>query len=252
VSQAPRIYAHRGDSAGAPENTLAAFRRALESGADGVELDVHLCATGEVVVVHDYGLARTTGLDAQVEHTPWSTIRALDAGSWYEPRFAGERVPLLAEVFSALGNRVHYDVEIKWTPRGIGPLEERVVREIERHGLGAHCVVSSFHPIAVRAVHRIEPALPTAVIYSGRAPMPFYLRRGQGRHLSKSRILKPEHTLVNDRTIRRSVRQGLAVFAWTVDDPAEAHRLASLGVHGIITNDPGRILAALGRPLPGP
>src|SRR2546423_620647 len=94
----PLLWAHRGASAEAPENTLAAFSLAHEQGADGVELDAQRCASGEVVVLHDDSLVRTTGFGALVTHASWSVMRTLDAGSWKSERFRGERIPLLAEV----------------------------------------------------------------------------------------------------------------------------------------------------------
>src|SRR5471032_901126 len=96
----PLVWAHRGASRQAPENTLAAFTRAAALGADGIELDVQLCSTGEVVVLHDETLARTTGQVGLLRETPWSLLRTLDAGARFGPSFRGERIPLLAEVLA--------------------------------------------------------------------------------------------------------------------------------------------------------
>ena len=106
ASRLPIILGHRGASAEAPENTLAAFRLAVEQGADGVELDVWRCGSGEVVVHHDPDTARTGGVARLVSSTPWAELRRLDVGSWKGERFAGERIPLLAEVLDALPTAV--------------------------------------------------------------------------------------------------------------------------------------------------
>src|SRR5512147_1098251 len=108
----PLVLGHRGASAAAPENTLAAFRLAMEQGADGVELDVHRCATGEVVVIHDEDARRTAGADLRVAASPLAALRALDAGGWRGERFQGERIPLLAEVLEALPGAL-VNVELK-------------------------------------------------------------------------------------------------------------------------------------------
>jgi glycerophosphoryl diester phosphodiesterase len=244
----PFILAHRGYAARAPENTLASFRMAQEAGAGGIELDVHRCAGGEVTVIHDHSLKRTAGLDALVEATAWESIRELDAGSWFGPSFRDERVPLLRQVFEAFGDRLFYDVEIKSSPDHVGPLEQAVASEIQRHGLGHRCFVSSFNPLSIRRVAKANRAIETAVLYADSPGMPFWLRRGQGRFISGSRILKPHHTQVTGRFMARySRRLGYRVVPWTVDDPVEARRLADLGVDGIITNDPLVVMDAIGR-----
>lgn len=243
----PFILAHRGYAARAPENTLAAFRMAQEAGAGGIELDVHRCATGEVVVLHDHSLKRTAGLDALVEGTRWEAIRELDAGSWFGPSFRGEGVPLLGQVFEAFGDRLYYDVEIKWTAGNVGPLEEEVAREIERHGLRDRCFVSSFNPLSIRRVAKADRGIATAVLYANSPGMPFWLRRGQGRFISGSSILKPHHAQVTAPMMARYGRRlGYRIVPWTVDDPAEARRLSALGVDGIITNDPSVVMEAIG------
>ena len=243
----PRLFAHRGCSVRAPENTMAAFRLAVEEGIEAVELDVHLSADGEPVVIHDSSLRRTTGLDAVVERTSSSTIRELDAGSWFDPRFRGERIPLLRELFDSLGDALYYDVEIKWTPHRIGPLEEAVLRLVDRSALAGRCLVSSFNPWSVRRIARGSPKLETALIFSGSRSMPPPLRGGQGRLISRCRTLKPHHALVTERFMAKfRHRLGYRVIPWTVDEPAEASRLIALGVDGLISNDPAALRAALG------
>jgi glycerophosphoryl diester phosphodiesterase len=246
LPERPLVFAHRGFSARAPENTIAAFRAALEAGARAVELDVHRCASGEVVVIHDGSLKRTAGLEAAVAETAWELIRTLDAGSWFDRSFRGERLPLLREVFGTFGDRLTYDVEIKSAPGAVGPLEDLVVEEIERNGLEERCFVSSFNPLSIRRVARAGKGIETAALYSSSPAMPFWLRRGQGRFFAGSRILKPHHSQVDERFMARyGKRLGYRIIPWTVDEPAEARRLSRLGVDGIVTNQPVVIQQAL-------
>src|SRR5436305_669992 len=130
----PLIWAHRGASRQAPENTLAAFSLAARLRADGVELDVQRCATGEVVVLHDDTLARTTGHIGRIAEMPWQEVRALDAGSRFSPAFAGERVPLLAEVLATLPRELYVNVELKCEAVDDRGLTEAALRVIADAG----------------------------------------------------------------------------------------------------------------------
>src|SRR5512138_1617646 len=128
----PLVLGHRGASADAPENTLAAFRLALAQGADGVELDVWRCATGEVVVAHDEDARRVAGVDLRIRDAPLAALRALDVGAWKGDRFGGERIPLLAEVLEALPGAV-VNVELKAAGRDVR-LAAAVARVIAQAG----------------------------------------------------------------------------------------------------------------------
>src|SRR5438477_652016 len=134
----PLVWAHRGASAEAPENTVAAFSLALAQGADGIELDAQRCASGEVIVLHDESLLRTTGFGALVTDASYSVVRTLDAGSWKSERFRGERIPLLAEALEAFPGLVN--VELKCDRRDDGGLTAEVVHVV-RAARAGKCVV---------------------------------------------------------------------------------------------------------------
>lgn len=240
------LFGHRGYSSLAAENTLAAFRLLLERSIPGVELDVQLCQSGEPVVIHDFDLKRVSGWEATVAGTPWSRIRELDAGAWFSPACRGERVPLLDEVFELLGREVYYDLELKCRDRAGRGLEERVLAAIRAHGLQDRCLISSFNPLAVREVRRLDPAQPTALIYSRHRDVHPLLRHGEGRLAARPRVLKPHYPLIRSWKVRlqRAV-WGRQVIGWTVDDPQTAAGLVRMGVRGLISNDPGRIRPAL-------
>lgn len=236
------LFAHRGFSAIAPENTLAAFRAAAEHGIPGVELDVHLSRDGDLLVFHDDNLRRITGLDAPIEGCTTEQVRELDAGAWFAETFRGERVALLREVFELLGTRVYYDIELKWGSRRGGGLEERVLECIRAHGLRHRCLISSFNPFCIRRVHTLDPGQPTAHIYADHPEVPRLLRRGQARWAVPTPFIKPRHDQLGKASaaLYRRVLPS-QVLAWTVDEPAEARRLLALGVRGIISNQPGLI-----------
>jgi glycerophosphoryl diester phosphodiesterase len=240
----PLVLGHRGASAEAPENTLAAFRLAMEHGADGVELDVRRCATGEVVVVHDEDLARVAGAPLRVEASPLAALRALDVGAWKGERFRGERIPLLAEVLEALPEGV-VNVELKGGGRDLS-LAHAAAEAIWRAGAGGRVVVSSFDWRLLAAYRLASPDVPAGLLFEGSRA--WRLRTWLGIRAFRPAAVHPERTLATDARVRAWSARGLAVNVWTVDDPAEARRLAAAGAAAVITNAPGRIREALAGP----
>jgi glycerophosphoryl diester phosphodiesterase len=234
------VFAHRGASGHAPQNTLAAFRLAAEMGADGVELDVHLSGDGEAVVVHDATVDATTDGQGRVSAMTLSELQALDAGRWFDERFAGERVPTLQEVFDAIGHRLLINVEIKAT---LGhhsmALEAEVVRLIEDNQMSERVIVSSFSPTSLRRVRKLNPNIPLGLLYGKPEPamLPFLMRC----LLVPYDALHPGYGLVNAALVARAKRQRKRVNVWTVNDADEMRRLCDLGVDGIITNYPDRL-----------
>ena len=240
------LFGHRGYSALAPENTLAAFSLLLEHGIPGVELDVRLSRDGKVVVIHDENVRRVTGVDALVQECRASKLRQMDAGSWFGAPFQDEGIPLLDEVFELAGERLYYDIELKWGQRESGGLEQAVVERIRSHGMVDRCLISSFNPYCVRRIQAIAPQIPTAHIYAKHRDVPLLLRRGQAGVAIPTPYIKPRSSQVSRFSsfiLRRMLRS--RILTWTVDDPGEATRLIHLGVRGIISNHPSKIKAVL-------
>jgi len=241
-----QIIAHRGASAEAPENTAAAFRRALAIGVDGVELDAHLSADGEPVVIHDRVLDRTTDGHGPVGAHRLAALRRLDAGRWFGDAFAGERIPTLAEALDLLRG-VRVIVEIK---REGGEYQAIAARVASVIGASGHrdVTVSSFdHPVLLE-VRAHLPALPTAVLYVAKPVHPERLAQDAG-----AEILHPHWSLLTPDDVARAHAAGLRVETWVVDDSDDQTRVAAMGVDAIMTNHPERLraaLAALGQPLP--
>ncbi len=244
----PRIIGHRGYSSRAPENTMAAFSLIREHGIFGVELDVHLCASGELVVMHDHNLERVGGVTLPIATTALAGLREHDIGSWFDSRFSDERIPLLEEVLELLSGRCFVDIEIKHhddEPVEVGRVEAETVRLIRRHNLARRCIVSSFDPRIVRRVRLLDRQIVVAAIYSSTGDLPRLLRRGGARIYSGATAMKPHHRMATQSHVRRHQRGGRLVMPWTVDDDETARSLAERGVDAIITNRPGEIGEAL-------
>jgi glycerophosphoryl diester phosphodiesterase len=232
------VIAHRGASAAAPENTLAAFGLARALGADGVELDVHLSADGEPVVIHDYRLERTTDGRGLVGERSLAALRRLDAGRWFGDAFAGQRIPTLVEALAALAG-LRVIVEIKNGPiyyPGIAARVAAVVRDVG----GDRVTVSSFdHPV-LREVRSAAGDLETAVLFAARPVDPVRLARDAG-----AAVLHPQWAFVTADLVAGAHAAGLRVEAWTVDEPCWLRQLAAVGLDGVMTNHPARALSVL-------
>ena len=201
-------------------------------GADGVELDAQRCASGEVVVLHDESLGRTTGFAGLVTETPWSVIRTLDAGR-------GERVPLLSEVLEQVPLRIN--VELKCERADDRGLTVEVVRLVREARAADRVLLSSFNPLCLARARLSAPEIPRALLFE--SEQEWWLRSALAAPLLAARLLHPEHVLATPTRVRRWRRRGYLVGCWTVDDPDLASRLVDRGVTSIITNRPDRMRA---------
>lgn len=230
-------WAHRGASGHAPENTLAAFALAADMGADGVELDVHLSSDGHVVVIHNDTVDATTGGTGRVSRMTLAELQSLDAGAWFDLRFAGERIPTLQEVFDAVGDRVLINVEIK-VEVGYHPAaqETEAVRLVVENGMADRVIFSSFSPRSLRRLYRLAPHIRRGFLYARGEPsfLPSLLRRFYVPFVA----LHPQFSMVSERYVAAAHRRELCVNAWTVNDAADMRHVRDCGVDGIITNYP--------------
>ncbi|MDT3399687.1 glycerophosphodiester phosphodiesterase [Streptomyces sp. B1866] len=255
------VVAHRGASEEAPEHTLAAYRRAIEHGADALECDVRLTADGHLVCVHDRRVDRTSNGRGAVSSLELSDLAALDFGSW-KGRFTDTEEPdrdstavltldsLLALVADA-PRRVELAVETKHPTRWAGRVEERLVALLRRYGLDApppgelpRVRVMSFSARSLQRVRTEAPAVPAVYL------MQFLMPRHRDGHLPEGvRIAGPSIRIVrgNPGYVARLHRAGHEVHVWTVDDPADVELCARLGVDAVITNRPKQVLSQLGR-----
>jgi glycerophosphoryl diester phosphodiesterase len=235
------LYAHRGNSCEAPENTLAAFRAAAAAGVDGVEFDVQMSRDGVPVVIHDESLERTTDGKGRVGEQSAADLARLDAGRWFGPAFAGEPLPTLDQVLEIFrGTPLRVNVELKTGRVPYPGLVERVIRAVERLDLRQQVLCSSFNHYSLKEARERAPWLEcAALIYENLIDPWEYVRR------HGFQALHPHHALVDESFMAACAGAGIPVRVWTVDDPARAARLKALGVAAIITNRPRELAAAL-------
>jgi glycerophosphoryl diester phosphodiesterase len=232
----PAIIGHRGACAAAPENTLAAFNLAASLGADAVELDAKLSKDGIPIVMHDPTVDRTTDGHGRVCDLTLADLKSLDAGSWKDSVFSGERVPTLAEVFEAVAGRLWINVELtNYTTRGDG-LEAAVVRLIQKMGLQRRVLLSSFNPFAIRNAKRIDPSLPVGQLTAH--DMPRYLRDAWLAPFVPHEARHPDVVQLKQKGVDHYRRRGHRVNVWTVNNPDDMRAFARQGVDGLITDSP--------------
>jgi len=233
----PTVFAHRGASAYAPENTLAAFSLALRQEADGIELDAKLTKDGHVVVIHDPTVYRTTGAQGWVKDMTLAELRALDAGSHFDVAFKGEQIPTLDEVLSAVGRLAFVNIELTNYVSPFDELPEKAARIVKKHNLADRVMFSSFNPVALRRAKRMLPNVPTGMLaFPGRKGG--WQRARLLENLLHYDALHPEAGDVTPALVERFHTRGKRVHVWTVNTASEMRRLFRLGVDGIFTDDP--------------
>jgi glycerophosphoryl diester phosphodiesterase len=243
----PLNLAHRGASAYAPENTLAAFRLSAEMGADGIELDAKLSRDGAVVIMHDPTVERTTDGSGRVSDLTLAELKRLDAGSKFDPKFAGERIPTLDEVFDAVSDRLLINVEMTNYASRTDGLELKVIGRIAQRGLTDRVMVSSFHPLSLRRVKLAAPHIVCGLIYAPFQSM--CLRRAWLAPLIPGLDARhPQHSMIDAGFVRRFHARGQRVNTWTVNAEADMRRTIDAGVDGIMTDRPDELHRILENP----
>lgn len=258
--QGPILFAHRGASSIAPENTLSSFQKALEEGSRGIELDVHLTKDNHLAVIHDSSLRRTCRLlntitgtydaapNLRIEDLTMEEVRRFDAGVWFSDEFEGQRICTLEEVLDICSDDIFVDIEMKSSSFFCKPLALKTAQILESRNKGQY-MVSSFNPASIMYFKRYS-TIPTGLIYAFTNDVPFYLRRGQGILLCNPDILKPAWqdykvpfskngtAMCLERKVTDIKKESRPVSCWTVDDPALSQFLVNAGAWGIITNKP--------------
>ncbi len=239
----PQIFAHRGARMAAPENTLPAFQKALEMGADGIELDVHASKDGQLVVIHDFTVNKTTNGQGQVRNFTAAELAQLDAGSHFSPAFAGIGVPTLPQVFDLVGNRCRVNVEIKSEDPEGGPEVPLLAALIQTHQLYDQVIVSSFNAPTLIKMRWTDPKVKLGLLYEG--PLPPHLRQAWFTPIMQPEALHPYHRSIDAELMTWARAHGCAVNTWTVNVVEDARRLAALDVDVIMTDVPDVMIAAL-------
>lgn len=232
----PLIIAHRGAKKYAPENTMAAFRLAVEQGADGIEFDARLSSDGEVVILHDETLDRTTNGKGRVNSLSLEELKRLDAGSFFGPEFSGERIPTLREVFETLDSGLLFDIEITDYLDLFGPLAARVVHLVKEYGLHDRVFLSSFNPRAVSVARRIGPECECGLIALG-GVKGVIQRSWVGRGICPQMIF-PVWKDIDRAYVEREHKKQRKVIPWTANTRETIRQLADWQVDGFITDVP--------------
>lgn len=254
MSTQPLIIGHRGASAHAPENTLAAFARAFEAGADGIEFDVRLAGDNLPIVIHDADLRRTALREDAVAALSSVELVQVDAGTWFNRRYPARareeyeqaRVPTLAQVFEMSRSTARLYVELKCERREVAVLAAQVARLIRSHAVIEQVIVKSFTLAAITEIKRLHPAIRTAALFERKLsrPAPSARRMVERAIACGADEISLHHTLVSERLTDEALRHGLRTIVWTVDDPGWIERARRLGLHALITNDPALMRAA--------
>ncbi len=232
----PVLFAHRGASAHAPENTLAAFELALEQGTDAIELDAKLSADGHVVVIHDATVNRTTGARGRVKDMTLADLRSLDAGSFFSEKFKGEKIPTLEEVFESVGKRTFINVELTNYDSPRDHLVESVCMLVKKFGLQKRVLFSSFFASNLSAARRYLPEVPRGLLaLNGWLGV---WHRSFGFAFGKYDALHPHLSDTTPQQVQRVHRLGRRIHVWTVNEADDMRRLFAWGVDGIFTDDP--------------
>jgi glycerophosphoryl diester phosphodiesterase len=239
----PPVIGHRGAAAAAPENTLAGLRMAHQLGARWVEFDVRLSADGQCIVLHDDTIDRTTDGRGEAALLTFSSLRRHDAGAWFDARFAGERIPSFEEVIELLGALgLGANVEVK-PAAGLEAETARAAIGVIRRRWPAHLpapLLSSFSPVALEAARDTAPEMARGYLFSR---LPINWREAVARfgcatvHCGERRL--------DNATASAVIAAGYPLLAYTVNDPARARELLEWGLSAVITDCPGRIIAAL-------
>ena len=229
----PKVFAHRGGRKWAPENTLSAFKKSLAIHADGIELDIHRCKSGELVVIHDESVDRTTDGTGLVKDLTLAELRKLDAGSKYNPQFAAEKIPLLSEVLSLVDGKAIINIEIKNTPISYPGIEDELIGMLENYKYPEKIMISSFDHQVLQAVGHKAPRYKLGLLDSAIiADLPGYAKTVGAKSWN------PDVECARADAIKNAHEHGIEVHPWTVNDKNNWQRLTSAGVDAIITDDP--------------
>jgi glycerophosphoryl diester phosphodiesterase len=235
------VIAHRGASGYAPENTLAAFRKAVQLGASFVETDLQLSRDARFVAIHDSALERTTNGKGAVQEFTLAELRKLDAGSWFGSDFIHEKIPTLDEIL-ALSKKLDVVFYLEMKPAGTWGGEHSLVAALRSSGEIHRAVVISFDPAILEAVRRLEPTLMTGLLYDGKLDNPV----AQAKQIGARQVVV-RGDLVSPALLAEAKKRELQVVCWTINNPAHMRLLIAAGVDGIMSDYPDRLLAAAKR-----
>lgn len=235
----PLIIAHRGANKFAPQNTLPAFKKAIELLADGIETDVHLAKDGEIVICHNYTIDATSNGVGLIDDMTFSELRKFDFGSYFSDEFRGTQIPTLAELIEIVKNMTLINIEIK-APKKQNDLVKRTLDEIHKFGIEKNVIVSCFDPECIRLSKELDPDIKTGFLYETGEFADEIMKYGVGKYCEelKADAAHPERVLISKEEIDDLHKRGLAVNPWTVNEREDIEKLTKWGCDALITNVP--------------
>jgi glycerophosphoryl diester phosphodiesterase len=236
------VIAHRGAMGHAPENTMASFQMGCEMGADLIELDIHMSRDGQIIVMHDGDVSRTTNGSGHIKDLTLEEIRSLDAGSHFGSDFKEERVPVLSEVLAWAKDKAPLVVEVKGDPHTAEGIEERLVDLLREKDMLDRVMVISFHHTCVRRVKELESSVATGVLFTGR-----FINTLDAARAARANSVRPSWKYWSTDLVDEVHSAGLTASTWTINDEETVQYLVGLGIDSIGTNYPDRLRAVLDR-----
>ncbi len=238
--KSPLVIAHRGGNKWAPENTMSAFAKSLKAGADGVELDIHRCKSGELIVIHDETLERTTNGSGFVKDKTWDELKNVSAGKWYSAEFENERLPLLKDVLTLADGKMIVDIEIKNAPIEYPGIEDDLASLLKDYKYPDKILISSFDHELIRRVHEKLPNIEVAFLDAG-------IVADVGEYASKigAKAWNAGYSELRADAVSRAHKSGLAVNVWTVNGNQKWDQAMDMKVDGIVTDDPAGLITYL-------
>ncbi len=237
----PLVIAHRGDSKNAPENTLASFKKALEMGVDGIEFDVQLTKDGQLVVIHDERVDRTTDGIGYVKDFTLKELKMLDAGLKFDKKFAGEKIPTLFEVFELVKyKKLILNIEIKSGIVLYPGIEEKLIKMINEYHFENRVVISSFNHYSLRDIKKMAPEFKIGLLYQSGLVEPWHIATRM-----KAYSLHPFYFNIIPELVNGCKKNNIKLFPWTVDKKEDMEMIVKESVDAIITNDPQTLINLL-------
>lgn len=242
MKKRPLVIAHRGSSRWAPENTLAAFSEALREGADGVEMDVWKCASGELVLIHDPSINRLTGKSGKVEKMTLTELKTHNFGEFSAQRFKGEAIATLDEALDLLKDTKIINIELKGKNLISNGIEQDTLKILHKHRLKENILVSSFNPAILYRMHKIDPQIKLGLLCFDQTIRP--IRRAWAKRWIPFYSLHPNVGLLNEKWISE-IRKNEKLIPWTVNNKNEVETCIQHQVDAMITDDPAWLLQTL-------
>ncbi len=242
----PLVIAHRGGSNLAPENTLGAFKNAIRLGVDMIEIDVEQTADSVVMVIHDTKVDRTTNGEGKLETLTYDYVKTLDAGSWFSDEFKGEPLPTLEQTLQLIDGRVMLLIEIKDGSERYPGIERRTVELVHKYKAKPWVIIQSFNRKAIDRVRALDPKIRTYFLMGAKFNEFYNNAVSQGKDFKfEHEGVAIHHSALNDQNVSGMQQMGIKVFVWTVNNPEDMKKFIDIGVDGIITDAPDKLLELL-------